>query len=70
MASDLCRVSWLADGGIKWGGATRRSQSRHPCRLPRPRRPRWLLGGESGPVVCSAGSARSVMAPPPGRPGE
>lgn len=66
MALDLCRVngvSWSADGKGKWSGATKRSRFRHPCPLPRPRRPRWSLGDGCGPVSSSAGSDRSVMAP-------
>lgn len=56
--------------GVKWSGATKRSRSRRPCRLPRPHRPRWLLLGGFGPASSSAGCGRYVRAPPPGRRGE
>lgn len=55
-----------------WNGsrATKCSQSRHPYRLPRPRRPQWFPGGEADPFFSSAGSARSARARLPGRQGE
>ena len=73
MASGLCRVNgspWLVDGRAGGGRATRRSQSRHLCHLPRPRHPRWPLWDGSGPASASAGSSHSEVAPPPGRQGE
>lgn len=58
---------WSVDCRSERGGATKRSPPHHPCRLRRLRRPLWLLVGGCDPVSSSAGSARSAMAPPPGR---
>lgn len=57
---------WLVSG--RWvGGATRRSPSRRPLRLRRPRSPR---GGGVDPASLSAGPAHAAETPPPDRPVE
>lgn len=51
---------WLING--RWvGGATRRSQSRHPLRLRHPRSPR---GGGADPASLSVDHAHAAETPP------